>query len=83
MEISYSFEARGKRYAGEYRDWDCGEIAVGEFFDMVYLARAPEIHTYNPGKPSGFLPHFGLAVFFYVFIYAMNAAVTQDRVRNP
>ena len=79
MDVRYSFEVNGKRFGGEYRDWDCGEVAVGQHFDLVYLSRAPEIHTWNRSKPVSRFSQLLLALVLYLFILAMNAAVVQSK----
>jgi len=83
MDVHYSYEAKNKLYYGEFRDWDCGEVKAGEYLDLVYLSRAPDIHTLAPvAKPSGRSSDFLFASIIYFFLFAINAIVKADRAER-
>lgn len=83
MDVRYSFEVKNKVYYGEFRDWDCGEIKAGEYLELVFLSREPEIHTLAPAhKPSGRSSDFLLACIIYVLLFAMNVIVKANRAER-
>ena len=83
MDVRYSFDVKNKPYYGESRDWDCGEIKAGEHLDLVYLSRAPDIHTLAPApKPSGRGSDFLFALVVYLMTFAVNAIAKADRAQR-